>query len=57
VLTKETRVVLTDIEMPFLNMILFMVKWGLAAIPAVIVIWAILSIVGAVLGIGLFGHK
>ena len=37
-----TRVVVTDIDMKFGTMIVFMVKWAIAAIPATL----ILSIIG-----------
>jgi hypothetical protein len=40
-----TRVVVTDIHMPFWSMVGFMVKWAIAAIPALI----ILAIIGALL--------
>jgi hypothetical protein len=40
----EKRVVVTDINMPFMSMVIFMVKWVIASIPAFI----ILSILGAV---------
>jgi len=39
----EKRVVVTDINMPFMSMVIFMVKWVIASIPAFI----ILSILGA----------
>ena len=41
----EKRVVVTDINMPFMSMVIFMVKWVIASIPAFI----ILSILGAVI--------
>jgi hypothetical protein len=41
--TKKDQVVVTDIRMPFVSMVVFMVKWALAAIPAL----AILFIFGA----------
>jgi hypothetical protein len=44
------EVVVTDISMSFWSMVVFMVKWVIAAIPAFI----ILMVVGAVLS-GLFG--
>lgn len=44
--TEETQqVVVTDIHMPFLSMVVFMVKWVVASIPAFI----ILSIIGSIL--------
>ncbi|MCF6337191.1 MAG: hypothetical protein L3J84_04460 [Gammaproteobacteria bacterium] len=42
---ESQYVVVTDIRMPFLSMVMFMIKWAVAAIPAFI----ILSIIGAVL--------
>lgn len=39
------EVVVTDIRMPFFSMVIFMVKWAIAVIPAVI----ILAILGAIL--------
>lgn len=42
-LGKPARVEVIDINMPFMSMMLFMVKWALASIPALIV----LALVGA----------
>jgi len=43
--SDDTRnVVVTDVRMPFWSMVVFMVKWAIAAIPALI----ILMLVGAV---------
>jgi len=42
---ESQYVVVTDIRMPFLSMVVFMIKWAVASIPAFI----ILSIIGAVL--------
>jgi hypothetical protein len=43
---QETQyVVVTDIRMPFLSMVVFMVKWVVASIPAFI----ILSVIGSIL--------
>jgi len=41
---NNQEVVVTDIKMPFASMVLFMIKWAIASIPAFI----ILSIIGAV---------
>ena len=35
---EETQVVVTDIQMPFSSMVVFMVKWVLAAIPAFLIL-------------------
>lgn len=42
-----TRVVVTDVQMPFGSMVSFMVKWVIATIPAML----ILAIIGAVIAI------
>jgi hypothetical protein len=47
------RVAIADIDIPFWRMVAIMIKWSLAAIPAVIVISIIFSIIGAVFG-GIF---
>lgn len=46
---QNNHVVITDIKMPFMSMVVFMVKWVLASIPAFI----ILGIMGGVIA-GLF---
>ena len=40
---EETKVVVTNIQMPFISMVVFMVKWALAAIPALFILFAIFS--------------
>jgi len=53
-----TRVSVTDINMPFGSMVVFMVKWALAAIPAALILVVIFFVAGAVfgaLGGGVFG--
>jgi len=42
---NDSRVVVVDIKMPFMSMVIFMVKWAIAAIPAFI----ILSVIGTVI--------
>jgi len=32
------EVVVTDVKMPFLSMVVFMIKWAIAAIPAIIIL-------------------
>ncbi len=41
----NSNVVITDIKLPFVSMVIFMVKWAIAAIPAFI----ILAIIGAII--------
>ena len=42
---NDSRVTVVDIRMPFLSMVVFMVKWVIASIPAII----ILAVLGSVL--------
>jgi len=46
----DNHVTITDIKMPFLSMVLFMVKWAIASIPAIIILWVIGAISFALLG-------
>jgi len=48
------QVIVTDIKIPFLSMVVLMVKWALAAIPAVIVLIVIGTIISMAMGF-LFG--
>lgn len=47
------EVVVTDIKIPFLSMVVLLVKWALAAIPALIILFLIFGVLGAIFG-GLF---
>ncbi|MDX1824325.1 MAG: hypothetical protein R3354_06385 [Thiohalomonadales bacterium] len=47
----ERRVVVTDIRMPFLSMMIFMIKWVIASIPAFIILSIMGGIVTAILGV------
>lgn len=40
-------VVVTDIKIPFWSLVVLMVKWALAAIPALVILIAIATIVSA----------
>lgn len=46
---KPQQVVITDIRMNFISMVIFMVKWAFAAIPAMIIIFLIVGAMSAVL--------
>ncbi len=48
------KVVINDIRMPFGSMVVFMVKWAIASIPAMIILFVICAVLFAVLG-ALFG--
>jgi hypothetical protein len=44
------RVLIADVEIPFWRMVAIIIKWTLAAIPAVIIVSIVFGIIGAVLG-------
>ena len=45
------KVIVTDIEMPFISMVIFMVKWAVASIPAVIILMiGVSAAVGLIMG-------
>jgi len=55
----SAQVVVTDIRMPFWSMLVFMIKWAIAAIPAFIILAvlggvaaALLSGFGIIIGMG-----
>lgn len=54
-MSEEQRVVVTDIQMPFMSMVFFMVKWVIASIPAFFILAILASIVMAVTG-GMMMH-
>lgn len=56
------RIVVTDVHMPFWSMVVFMVKWAFAAIPALIILMVIGFLAAAVMGgvaggLGAIWHK
>ena len=44
------EVTVTDIKIPFLSMVVLMVKWAIAAIPAVIILMLLAALISFVLG-------
>jgi hypothetical protein len=48
-MNEQTRMVITDLRIPFLRLVLFFVKAGLAAIPAAIILSAIGIVVAGIL--------
>ena len=49
---KETKTVkISDIDMPFGSMVVFMVKWAIASIPAILILMVLFFIFGGLLGI------
>lgn len=50
---EKQEVIVTDVQMPFGSMVVFMVKWAIAAIPAVIILFVIgVALAGILGGIG-----
>jgi len=48
---SETReVVVVDVKIPFWSMVVLLVKWSIAAIPAVIILITLAAIMSALLG-------
>ena len=45
-----SKVEITDINMPFFSMVLFMVKWAIASIPAIIILWMLFVMFGGLIG-------
>lgn len=46
----KREVVVTDIKIPFWSMVILMVKWAIAAIPAVIILMILAALVSFLLG-------
>ena len=47
--SKSTEVTVVDIKMPFWSMVTFMVKWAIAAIPPIIILVVIRTILAALM--------
>jgi len=43
-----SRVEIINIKMPFGSMVVFMVKWAIASIPAIIILWILFMMFGGV---------
>lgn len=52
---QPTHVSVTDVNMPFLSMVVFMVKWAVASIPALFLLSIIFGGIGLVMTIVLAG--
>jgi hypothetical protein len=49
-INEKNEVVVTDIKMPFMSMVVFMIKWVIASIPAIIILSILFMIMAAVFG-------
>ncbi len=47
---ENQKIVISDIDMPFLSMVSFMVKWAIAVIPAAIILFLIAGVLGMFFG-------
>ena len=52
----QTPVIITDLRIPFLRLVLFFVKAGLAAIPAAIIVSIIVMLVAAIVAAAFGGN-
>lgn len=48
---KPARVVVTDFDMPFGRMVVFMVKVAIASIPAAMIILGLAALIAGILGV------
>ncbi len=46
----KNKVIVSDFNMPFISMVIFMVKWAIASIPAIIIIWLLLMFLISMFG-------
>lgn len=46
----DQNVIVTDVRMPFVSMVILMVKWSIASIPALIILAILGAIVAAIFG-------
>ena len=51
---EPSKVIVVDLQMPFLSIVTLMVKWALASIPAIIILAMIFSFVMTLMG-GMMG--
>jgi hypothetical protein len=47
---EKREVVVVDVKIPFLSMVILLVKWAIAAIPAMIILITLGAVAGALLG-------
>ncbi|MSQ70507.1 MAG: hypothetical protein EXR27_04340 [Betaproteobacteria bacterium] len=50
----KQEVVVVDVKIPFVSMVVLLVKWAIAAVPALIILALLVSVIGMLFG-GLFG--
>ncbi len=52
---EKQKVIVTDIQMPFWSMVVFMIKWTIASVPALIILSFLVGLVVALIGALLSG--
>ncbi|MGE4519454.1 MAG: hypothetical protein AB7E04_08115 [Desulfobacteraceae bacterium] len=53
---ESREVTVVDVKMPFISMVVFMVKLALASVPALIIVTFIFMVLGSLFG-GFFNHR
>jgi hypothetical protein len=51
---NRQQIVITDLDIPFNRLVVFILKWVLASIPAMIILWIFVAILAALFS-GIFG--
>ena len=46
---ETNEIIITDVKMPFLSMVFFMIKWGIATIPALLILCILWGITAGLL--------
>jgi len=47
---EKQKVIVTDIQMPFWSMVVFMIKWTVASVPALIILSFLVGLVVVLIG-------
>ena len=47
---EPQKVIVVDLQMPFISMVMLMVKWALASIPALMILFAIFTFATSLMG-------
>jgi hypothetical protein len=55
--TTPAQVTIVDVNMTIGDMMVFMIKWAIAAIPAAIVLAVLFALVVGILGAGIIGTR
>lgn len=49
--SEKNNVTVVDVKMPFLSMVVFMVKLAIAAVPAIVILYAVGVLLAGTLGV------